>query len=456
PRDRGVEARERSGPEVAGGAYQLGPDGQFDVIASVRYDTDFGTGFRADTPFGAPIPAVDGRHDVDILFLHLDWRNMIGREFDLRVGRQVHVDDLDFFIFDGLKLIGHLWREGRNHFDLDLFAGSPVRFDAVFGSTEALLGDGTEVYDGETPFGGMALGASAFLRVASHLTLSASWRNEVVFREDEIVGFGPTVVASGPQAGTPFVLGPDLRREAALASAETVGLQVSLLGASIGFELPSIGVALSAGGVVDLLAVRLDQARLGLTWSPQPNLRLELEGFRLRPRFVGDSIFNWFAAFPYDRAQFGVTVEDFGPRLRLRGHWFAQRFTDGDQDDGLHGPSLRLEWRERTVGLHVFSEGGFHFGEATAIGGDWLSAGAGADVTLLGGRLRLDGRVSWAAVGTEDRGLDPSEGATTTLAVGAQGELTHWLRAQTYYAHTFQGLVDGQHRLFVELAARYR
>lgn len=457
PEDNETRALSRFYAAVSGGAYQLGPDRQFDVIASLRYDTDFGTGFRVDTPLGSPLPAVDGRNDVDVLFLHLDWRNMIGREFDLRVGRQVHVDDLDFFVFDGLKLMGHLWREGQDHFDLDIYAGSPVRFDALFASTESFLGDGTEVDDGENPFGGMALGASAFLRVASSLTLSASWRNELVFRESEIVAYGPSVVASGPEAGTALVSAAERREAAAAASVEAVGLQVSLLGGSMGLDIRSLGLSLSASGVLDLLALRLDQARLHLQWQPQPSLRFETELFRVRPRFVGDSIFNWFGAFPYDRLQAGVAADLFRRRLRIRAHWFAQRFLGADDDSsGTHGPSARLEWRTAAFGLNVFAEGGFELGSGDAVGGDWLSAGGGGDVALLRGRLRLDGRVSWAVVGDETGGLALQRRATTTLAFGFRGVVTRWLQTRTYYAHTVDRIADDHHRLFVELAARYQ
>ena len=55
------------------GGWGLGPDGQINAVLSLRYDTDFGTGFSRDTPIGAPLPAVDERDDLDLLYAYVEW-----------------------------------------------------------------------------------------------------------------------------------------------------------------------------------------------------------------------------------------------------------------------------------------------------------------------------------------------------------------------------------------------
>lgn len=459
---------------VEGTAFQLGPEGQFDVVASFRYDTDFGNGFDYLGPYSGN-PDVN---DVDLLYLYVDWRNMIGREFDLRVGRQFEIDDLDWYVFDGLKLMGHLWRDGEDHFDLDIYGGLPVRYDALFSSADRLLGDGTEVYDGEDPFGGLAVGATAFLRIFRDLSLSLSWRNELVFREESsggeaIGGFGPAISLQGDSFGQPVGM-PGQAEAARLASAQasegTIGLQESLVGGSIGCMIRTLNLTIQLGGVYDLLTENLDRGRASLSFDPLQNLHLGFEFLRVRPRFVGDSIFNWFNIFPYDRARVEGSWSILDERLTLQAQYFFQAFRGEDLggsgsafegEDVAHGPGGGISWQDDWGGVSAYGEGGTNFGGLYAYGGNYALAWLAGQLNFLGGRLQANGRISVTSVQEDwvvgvDQGVVDETRTTYTLTVGAGGQVTDWLRARAFYVQNVDPVLEGNYRVFTELAVLYR
>jgi hypothetical protein len=458
---------------VEGGAYRLGSQGRFDLVASVRYDTDFGgwtNGLGVEDPLETfyAVPR-DGRNDIDVLFLYLDWRNVIGREFDLRIGRQLQVDDLDWYVFDGLKLMGHLWREGENHFDVELYAGLPVYFDQLFASSGALLGDGIEIYDGEDPFGGIAAGANAFLRVFGDLSLSFSWRNEIVFREGDLAGFGPAVQVEGARLGAPVEGGAEARALAASASRATTGLQQSLVGGSLGYTFRPAHLTFQGLLVYDALTDNLDRARAALGFDPARNLHLGVEYLRIRPRFLGDSIFNWFNIFPYDRARVEGSWAILDERLTFQAQYFVQMFSGSptlsgnvfEGEDVTHGPGGGVTWREDGYGLSAYAEAGTNFGGAAAYGGNYANAWLAGDVSFLDGRLAADARLSvttvqedWVA-GVDDGRVDDPR-TTFNVAIGVTGRPFEWLRARALYVQNIDPIIEGNYRVFTELAVLYR
>lgn len=462
---------------VEGGAYGLGPTGKFDVVASFRYDADFGTGYAATTPFGSEIPRIVDPHDVDLILLYADWRGMVGDEADLRVGRQIQLDDLDWYVFDGLKLMVHAWREGENRAELEVYAGVPVRFDALFSSSEALLGDGTEIYDGESPFGGIAGGANAFVRVFRDLSLSFSWRNEIVFREAEIVGFGPAVSVggagsvdpAGPGFGQPIPGSEEERTLAASASEETVGVQASLFGGSVGYVLRPLDLTVQASLVWDALTDNLDRGRAALAWDPARNLHFGLEYLRIRPRFVGDSIFNYFHIFPYDRGRVEGSWSLLDQRLTVSTAYFVQAFggaatVSGSTfrgEDVSHGPSGGVDWRDDRFGVSLYAEGGTNFGGAYAYGGNYALAFLSGDVGFLERRLIADGRISVTTVQDDwfvgiDEGAVAEPRTTLSLALGLTAVPFDWLRARALYVQNVDPVLEGSYRVFTELAVIYR
>lgn len=449
---------------VEGGAFGLGSEHDLAVVMSLRYDTDFGAR-RHLAPDGVDIPSLTEPSDFDLLYLYVDWKNMVGHEIDARIGRQLQMDDLDWYVFDGLKLMGHFWREGENHFDVDLYAGIPVRIDTLFSSSEALLGDGTEYYDGEVPFGGLGVGANAYLRVFKDLSISLSWRNELVFRSDDIEGFGPADDVTARELGG---LSATAYREAAASVSETqTGLQESLFGGSIGYQLRDLDLTLQAGLVFDLLSDNLDRARAMIGWDPVSNIHLGLDYLRVRPRFVGDSIFNWFNTFPYDRARVEGSWALLDERLVLDAFYFVQAF-HGDEVSGMpfegqdvtHGPGGGVSWKESFYRVFVHAEGSTNYGDY-AYGGNYLLAWLGGDVSLLDRRLSFDARLSYTQI-QEDwvAGVDEGEVAeartTYTAAVGVRGLILDWLQARAMYVQNIDPVLEGSYRVYTELAVMYR
>ncbi|MEM7677425.1 MAG: hypothetical protein AAF449_15610, partial [Myxococcota bacterium] len=296
-------------------------NGDVDVVVSLRYDTDFGTGFRRDTPPGEPVVAVDGRDDLDLLYAYVDWRNVLPRLLDVRFGRQVLMDDLAWYSLDGLKLTGHLYRGGEDYVDVAVYAGVPVQFGVVF-SSEPLLNDGTEVYDGSGFFHGITFGGSVSARLFRFLSASLAYRQELVNRGDDLTVF-------------PGGVGED-------RSAGEMGLQESRLGASVGYTFQPLNLDLYARFNWDLLLGQLEQARAGVSYNPVRGVHAQIEYLRVRPRFVGDSIFNFFNILPYDRGRVEMNWEIM-PGLEVYGGYLLQAFS-GDtvarNQDGSGGVSF--------------------------------------------------------------------------------------------------------------------
>ena len=453
---------------IEGGGYRLGPKGQFDVVMSFRFDTDFGTGFNQDTPFGAAIPRIDDGEDLDLLLLYVDWRNAITRNVDLRVGRQIQMDDLDWYVHDGLKFTIRFWQSAENRVETEIYAGVPVRFDALFSSSDALLGDGTEVYDGDAPFGGLAVGGSVYARLLKDLSISLSARNELIFRSDEIEGFGPAVSVETTARGTPIDDAEATRALSAGASGGTIGLQESLVGGSLGYTIRPLKLSAQLGVVFNILTDSLDRFRLSTGFDPTQNIHLGIEYMRIRPRFAGDSIFNWFNIFPYDKARLEGNWSILDERLTFEFNYFIQIFRGEDVvgsdfagENASHGPGAGLSWRQPEFGVSVYAEGGTNLDGTYAYGGNYLLASLSGDVELLKNRLRLDSRLSVTTVQDDwfediDAGEVADTQTTYTGSIGARVQITDWLRARTFVVGNIDPTLEGNYRVYSELVVVYR
>lgn len=422
-------------------------DGDLDVVVSLRYDTDFGTGFHPDTPAGAGIPAVDGRDDLDLRFAYVDWRNIVKGRLHARFGRQVVVDDLAWYSLDGLRVTVTPWRDGRDGVDVDLYVGTPVRFDVVF-SSEPFLNDGTQV-DDRGPFGGLVFGGSGRLRILSNLTASLSYRQEVAFREDDLAAF------RGDELG-------------AQASAGSAGLMESRLGASLGYELPSIGAHVYGSMVWDAFVGALEQARAGVGYDPLDGVHAQVEYLRSRPRFAGDSIFNWFNIFGYDRGRAEVSVEII-EGLTVKGGYLFQAFGGGATfradaefrgSDLSHGPSAGVTYRTERFGVGAYGEAATNTGGEYAYGGNYRMGWLFGDVSFFERRLTADARVSVTSVQTDwfediDDGEVAPVDTSVMLALGARGRITDFLSTRVLFVKNFGAVLEGSYRLYSELAVRY-
>lgn len=429
-------------------AWGLGDAGDVDAVIALRYDTDFGTGFQIDTPMGFGIPATDGRDDLDLMYAYVDWRNIVTGRLHARLGRQVIIDDLAWYSIDGVQLQSKLWRNGDAGWDLDLYVGVPVRFDVVF-SSEPFLNDGTQVDDGEGFFHGLAVGGRSALRLSRDLQFSISYRQELKFRADELEAFGGDTAA-------------------AAASAGSIGLQESRLGLSGGYTIRDWRTDVYASLVWDTLVGAIEQARVGASYNPMAGVHAQLEYLRVRPRFAGDSIFNWFNIFGYDRARAEVSVELL-PGLTVQGGYLLQAFGGGATaragtefagSDWTHGPSGGVTYRRPRFGLGVYGEAATNTNGAYAYGGNYRAGWLWGDVSFFDQRLVADARLSLTTVQTDlFEGIDQGEVApadtSVNVQVGGRGRITDHLSARVFVVRNMGQLLEGSYRVYSELTVTY-
>ncbi|MBI4820243.1 MAG: hypothetical protein HY791_28500 [Deltaproteobacteria bacterium] len=422
----------------------LGSEGSFDVVSSLRYHTDFGTGFHRDTAVSLGIPAVDGRHQAEILSAYLDARALFDRRLDLRLGRQLLVDELDWLRLDGVRAFLHAAR----WLNVVVYAGQPVPFDSVLGP-DALGFDGTEVSDGAE----LSLGGSVTADFGAALSAGLAFRRTLTFRGSEIEVFG--------------VDDPDLAEITKQSSARKVGLIEQRLGLSVRAAIPGVDVHLSGGVAWDLLFGRLESASLRVNYDPARSIHLEAVAERVHPIFLGDSIFNVFNVFDTDRVRLEGSLEAFED-LWLEASWSLQAFHGGPKgslsDSNLGGAGFELD----ASGLSHVPRGsiaydGSRFGggvsveAATNTGGRYAYGGnyrlleiflraqvfeelsAGARITLTGFQDDWYEDVDAGAVQREER--------STTVALNLGARIDTVFRAKLDLARTFGSVLDGNYRV---------
>jgi hypothetical protein len=433
--------------------------GDMDVVSSLRFVTDFGTGFHYDTPASLGIPAVDGRNTFQILYLYLDWRNVIHDRLDLRIGRQMILDDLTWYTLDGLKATLHLTKE----LHLDAYAGRPVLLDALFSSDVFIL-DGVQVQD-SAGFGGLALGASARYST-DDLQISAAYREELVFRGNslEVFGYPP----GSPEA-----------QAVAAASAGKIGMQEQYIGGSVGYTLRPANLDFFAHVMWNLLFGELDQTRAGVAYNPVKGVRVGLEYLRSRPRFAGDSIFNIFNIFAYDRGRADLSIEILRG-VTIQAGYLLEKF-NGDTvctplpcsqntgsettanfggSDFSHGLSGGLTVRPGNYGFGLYLEGATNTGGQYAYGGNYRLAQLFGDVTLFDGLLNGFLRLNYTGFQKDwfngiDSGAVQQEQVSTAIDIGARAVFNRNFAARLSFTKNFGSVLEGSYRTFSELEVRY-
>lgn len=445
--DAGRRDVNRLSQSLDGGLYALG-DGQIDVVFALRYATDFGTGFHRDTPAGAGIPAVDGRDVLGILYFYVDWHSPSG-VLNLRLGRQLILDDLAWNEIDGLKASTHFEdAHARNRLDVDVYAGLPVAFDRLF-SSDTFVADGTEIYDGRGIFHGLAFGGSARATLLRDLSASVTYRQSLVHRSDTISAFSDA--------------------ESAAASDGKFGLQEHLIGASVGYSARPIDLTLYSSLSWDLFVGKLDQGRAGVAYDPGPGLHVQAEYLRSRPRFAGDSIFNFFNIFGYDRGRIEGSLRILDA-LWVEAGYFVQAFEGGALSSGatfkgssmLHGPSAGVEFRPTDVPLSTGArfEASTNFGSGIPYGGTYRFGEIFGNATFLDGRLSADARLSFTTTASDwfdaaDAGGDAPSNTSYRLALGATVRPVECVDARVVLAQNIDALLEGSHYVLSELSVRY-
>ncbi|MFO0724994.1 MAG: hypothetical protein U1E65_14540 [Myxococcota bacterium] len=443
------------------GGYSFGPGDNFDAAVSLRYRTDFGTGFHRDTPDGLGIPSVDGRDQFELLYGYLDWRNAIQDRLDLRLGRQLQIDDLDWFSMDGLKLTGYLNRRNR----LEVYVGRPVPYKSTL-SSDPLLFDGTEIQDGTQ----LSVGGAGNFALGEDFSASLAFRQTYMFRGSNLL----------------FPARPGFNEDTLVNSIEsnTRGVSESVIGASLGYTLRPIHTDLSVHGVWNLLFGDLDRARANLSFTPIESVHVQLEYLRYQPRFVSDSIFNFFNIQPYDRGRLELGLEIIDG-LWLEGGYFihvtngaptANRGTadsgtldtNANKNDGTvfkgdpiaHGPHLGLEYKASRFFLGAFVEASTNYSGSYAYGGNYRMVEGYGGLNFFEGRLQTSVRFNYTGEQTDwfkkiDSGQVAPEVSSYGLALSARGRIIDGISARLDFVKNFSAVLEGSYRLQSLLEIRY-
>lgn len=444
--------------------WSLGSEGQFHAVASVRYRADFGTGYHRDTPAGAGIPAVDGTDYmaagtplVQLPYAYLDWRDVVDGRLDLRIGRQIIVDDLDWFSLDGVK--GTLYL--HDEISVDVYVGQPVPYD-TFLSSDPFLYDGTELIDGPS----LTVGGSGRVKLGEDFAFSLAYRHTFIFRGTSLD------MAARPAVFPGFQDESDIVRT---VSGGQVGINEASLGLSAAYTIRPLDTELYAHGVYNFLFGTLDRARAGASWTPRESVRVQAEYMRVQPRFAVDSIFNYFNIKPYDRGRFDVALQFVGALWLDAGYFVHAVHGDpkgplGTNEPGsegaayegneiAHGPRAGLEWRGQGWGLGASVEASTNFA-SYAYGGNYRMVEAFGRMAFLEDRLNATLRVNLTGAQPDwfediDAGQVADEVQSMGVAVGLRAQITEGMMARVDFIKNFASVIEGSYRLQSMFEVRY-
>jgi hypothetical protein len=272
--DGDVIQRSRLNQFLGIGLYDMSGDGtgRYSFVTQMRFDSDFGI-TKADAQNIEQLK----NNNLSILYAYFDIKD-IGGFMDLRLGRQLLVDQLDYTMMDGARFTFHT---GLN-FAVSVFAGTEVKnagFLSVINSTQLEV-DGSGGFDDDIDDEvGIVVGAS--------LALEGLRDHHGNFTYRRIM--------------TPPVSDP------ANPGTKKIFVDTERVGGSYHWRIiPQLH--LSAAWGYEIALGSLTDARVGLR-SPKiaDVLDIELFYWHLVPTFEGSSIFNIFSTEP---------INDVNLRLR--------------------------------------------------------------------------------------------------------------------------------------------
>lgn len=335
----------------------------FDIEGSGESRWSFTSLFRFDVDFGLTedelerVPTLD-RSQLSIQYAWLEGRELLGGLVDLRVGRQLLADGLDYLMFDGALVTVNT----PFYFGVELMAGSEVKQEMWGINASQLEVDGTrfiEDIEEKTDDPTFVLGVSLVTRNLDYARYRIGYRRAVS-------GDGLSQVA---------------------VDHEKVG----------GSFHQRIIEGLDLSGVItwDLFNGRFERIQAGARGRIGDAHELELEYVRTTPSFDGDSIFNIFTTYPMNdvnaRWRLYPGRNDrihAGAKLGLAGN---EGYVDGDV---LYGTvdTMVTGWGAMAGWAHGFGP--------RAIDGR-LSVDVSYDGGYAGGRLLGDVSGTWAVVPRE-------------------------------------------------------
>jgi hypothetical protein len=321
--------------------------------ALMRLSTDFGS-FADSVPV---VPEVEN-NQLDLMVAALEGRNLWGM-LDFAAGRQIDMEALDFFAFDGLKVrVTSPW-----HLYLEAYAGTQVAgahpFSSAVFETDGASGDRSR--EAWSPTFGLATGI------------------------DDVRGAHVRAAYRGlASKATPATHGAGGSGD----SLWGVDQEVLFLGA--GIDLPWLRLRPQLALRYDLLTAQVDDLQASAVLPLAPELEAQLEYLRSRPHFDGDSIFNIFTLEPFSAVSGRATLRlwsQLSLSARLGYRWFWAAEAEGpDVERSATSLGCVVGWRRARVHANLEAHG-LLGREGTTMGADLDGGWTPRRFVTLEGRL---------------------------------------------------------------------
>ncbi|HEY3351893.1 MAG TPA: hypothetical protein VGQ83_01470 [Polyangia bacterium] len=392
--DGGTEmlSRRRLTQSVGLGVYNLLPEewtedgkkNQIYVVTRLRFETDFGDYPKLSAR--QDIPELQ-RYAFTLLYGYVGGRDLFGH-VDFQLGRQITIDLMDFYSFDGLLVRVRAPR----YLAVEVMGGAEVRAEWPLASPIFEL-DGTSRHardpqarpqQEDAPAGtyGVALETWGLRNLYSRLAYRAT--------------LSPT---RGREADEP----------AAAPIQERLAWQ--LQGRLLDGKLqPAVGLR------YDFMNMRFDEIEAALRVPAWRHHALVAEYLRSAPIFDGDSIFNVFANAPYQDVRVGWDFTAAGVSGYARG--FVRLFQDGGTAwdlGGAAGAQLAVAGGRGRVRCDAYYEGGY--------AGRHTGLDARTRWDLVRGWLAADGRVTVVSTAPPAATPDRIGNVAPITSLGLEGGL---------------------------------
>lgn len=322
------------------GAFDLGASGdrgaRVDFVTSLRLENDFGFDEEERSLLDHA-----GQPELHLLYGYLEWTGAAGGLFDLRLGRQIRFDWLQFYALDGLDVTVHT----PAHLAVSLFGGWQVKGTSVLGSS-TFAPDGVRVSDRRR------IAAGATTDLLADPAAGVAWD----FLDAPSPMFGARLELEGIRNVEALATWRRAVSHTSGANVEALpeaakGWQVDLEHLGFGGRVRLFGRWwVSASADRDLFRDRWAALRAGTAVEViDRRLRVQAEVASYQPSFDADSIWNLFATGARDEAEVrvdwrvGETVDVWaGPvltifRQNLRPHFAVDNDVDPDGTSWLPG-----------------------------------------------------------------------------------------------------------------------
>ena len=348
------------------------PTPRLEIVTAMRFGTDFGAYVDGTDAMGRDaVPELED-DALDLVFAYVEGRDLGPVAF--RVGRQVVADVLDYYSFDGARVV----LQAPAHLAVEATGGSEVKGASRLGSsTLELDGTGQSIRSDQSsalaPTVGGALETWGLRDLHGRVAYRRTW--------------------SRARIDDPAT--PDLDSDLELDGVEEEKVGASLDG-RIGDAAQPYGAAR-----YNLLTGRVDMIDGGTRVGLHPDHAVTAGYAYSVPDFAGDSIFNVYSIRPAQDASLRGDSR-LGLGLRVYERYTLRRFAD-DVDAGgagavfshVAGAGARLALRRGEIGTDLFYGDGY--------GGLYAGGSVAGRTLLLRERLLLEGRLLGARMANDVR-----------------------------------------------------